>query len=93
VGVHRKNLVELIEALTGDGKKIIGYGLSTKGNVLLQFCGLTRRYIPFIAEVNEELTAFTLRMRRSFRSSYHLQSRLACPTLDWELAEMMMRAK
>jgi len=51
---HRKNLKELIEALVNDGKKIIGYGASTKGNVLLQFCGLTSDHIPFIAEVNEE---------------------------------------
>lgn len=57
---HRKNLVELIEALVDDGKKIIGYGASTKGNVLLQFCGLTTRHIPFIAEVNEQkLGSFT----------------------------------
>lgn len=51
---HRKNLLELIEALTNDGKKIFGYGASTKGNVLLQFCGLTSSHIPYIAEVNEE---------------------------------------
>jgi hypothetical protein len=51
---HRKNLKELIEALVNDGKKIIGYGASTKGNVLLQFCGLTVEHIPCIAEVNEE---------------------------------------
>ena len=51
---HRKNLTELIEALVNDGKKIIGYGASTKGNVLLQFCGLTSKHIPFIAEVNED---------------------------------------
>jgi len=51
---HRKNLTDLIEALVADGKKIIGYGASTKGNVLLQFCGLTSKHIPFIAEVNEE---------------------------------------
>ncbi|MEO5684440.1 MAG: class I SAM-dependent methyltransferase [Chitinophagaceae bacterium] len=51
---HRKNLTELIEALVADGKKIIGYGASTKGNVLLQFCGLTTKHIPYIAEVNEE---------------------------------------
>lgn len=51
---HRKNLLELIEALVADGKKIIGYGASTKGNVLLQFCGITEKHIPFIAEVNEE---------------------------------------
>ena len=51
---HRKNLKELIEALVNDGKKIFGYGASTKGNVLLQFCGLSRAEIPYIAEVNEE---------------------------------------
>jgi hypothetical protein len=51
---HRKNLLDLIEALVSDGKKIIGYGASTKGNVLLQFCGLTTSHVPFIAEVNDE---------------------------------------
>jgi hypothetical protein len=51
---HRKNLTDLIKALVADGKKIFGYGASTKGNVLLQFCGLTVNEIPFIAEVNEE---------------------------------------
>jgi len=51
---HRKNLLELIEALVNDGKKIFGYGASTKGNVLLQFCGLTSRHIPYIADVNPD---------------------------------------
>jgi hypothetical protein len=50
---HRKNLIDLVNALNADGKKIFGYGASTKGNVLLQFCGFTERDIPFIAEVNE----------------------------------------
>jgi hypothetical protein len=53
VFIHRKNLKELIQALTNDGKKVFGYGASTKGNVLLQFCGITPNEIPFIAEVNE----------------------------------------
>jgi hypothetical protein len=51
---HRKNLNGLINAFVDDGKKIIGYGASTKGNVLLQFCGLTKAHIPCIAEVNED---------------------------------------
>ena len=51
---HRKNLTELIETLVADGKKIIGYGASTKGNVLLQFCNFTAEQIPFIAEVNPD---------------------------------------
>ncbi|NWJ51548.1 MAG: methyltransferase domain-containing protein [Bacteroidetes bacterium] len=51
---HRKNLIELIEALVADGKKIFGYGASTKGNVLLQFCNFSSNQIPFIAEVNKD---------------------------------------
>jgi len=51
---HRKNLMGLIESLVSDGKKIFGYGASTKGNVLLQFCGLTADHIPYVAEVNEQ---------------------------------------
>jgi hypothetical protein len=51
---HRKHLTGLIDAILSDGKTIFGYGASTKGNVLLQFCGLTSRQIPYIAEVNEQ---------------------------------------
>ncbi len=51
---HRKNLKELIEAIVSDGKKIIGYGASTKGNVLLQFCNFSAKYIPYIADVNKQ---------------------------------------
>ena len=51
---HRNNLIDLIESLVADGKKVFGYGASTKGNVLLQFCNFTKKQIPFIAEVNEE---------------------------------------
>lgn len=51
---HRDNLKDLIHALVKDGKKIFGYGASTKGNVLLQFCGLTSAEIPYIADVNPD---------------------------------------
>lgn len=51
---HRNSLRSLIKSLVSDGKKIIGYGASTKGNVLLQFCGLTNEDIICIAEVNED---------------------------------------
>ncbi len=51
---HREDLVRLIRDLVADGKKILGYGASTKGNVVLQFCGLTAKEIPAIAEVNVE---------------------------------------
>lgn len=51
---HRDDLVRLIGALNASGKKVLGYGASTKGNVLLQFCKFTAADIPAIAEVNSE---------------------------------------
>ena len=39
---------------------MLGYGASTKGNVILQYCGLTPEQIPAIAEVNpDKYGAFT----------------------------------
>jgi SAM-dependent methyltransferase len=51
---HREDLQRLVRALVADGKKVLGYGASTKGNVVLQFCGLGPDEIPAIAEVNTE---------------------------------------
>jgi hypothetical protein len=51
---HKADLVRLLQALAADGKKVLGYGASTKGNVTLQFCGITEQEIPAIAEVNPE---------------------------------------
>lgn len=51
---HREQFTNLINMLVMEGKKVIGYGASTKGNVLLQFCGLTNQQIPFIAEINSD---------------------------------------
>ena len=51
---HRKELVSLLATLKGQGKKVLGYGASTKGNVILQFCGITPELLPAIAEVNED---------------------------------------
>jgi len=51
---HRDDLSRLIRSLVADGKTVLGYGASTKGNVVLQFCGLTSKEIPAIAEVNKE---------------------------------------
>jgi C-methyltransferase-like protein/putative zinc binding protein/methyltransferase family protein len=51
---HRSDLVRLLKTLAADGKKVVGYGASTKGNVLLQFCGLTVAEVMAIAEVNED---------------------------------------
>jgi 2-polyprenyl-3-methyl-5-hydroxy-6-metoxy-1,4-benzoquinol methylase len=54
VFTHRDDLQRLIKTLVADGKRVAGYGASTKGNVLLQFCGFTQDDIFAIAEVNSE---------------------------------------
>jgi len=57
---HRTDLMRLLKTLAADGKKVLGYGASTKGNVLLQFCGVTTSEIQAIAEVNpDKFGAFT----------------------------------
>ncbi len=49
---HRDELVAAIGHLRQTGQLLLGYGASTKGNVLLQFCGFTERDIPAIADRN-----------------------------------------
>ncbi len=51
---HRGRLVALLDRLKEEGASVLGYGASTKGNVILQFCGIGRERLPFIAEVNED---------------------------------------
>ncbi len=54
VSQHREELIATIARLKASGQRVFGYGASTKGNVLLQYCGFTRDDIYAIAEVNEE---------------------------------------
>ncbi len=51
---HRESLKTLVESLSSDGKKLLAYGASTKGNVVLQFCGFTDKDIHAVAEVNSD---------------------------------------
>ena len=51
---HRSDLLRLIRGIKQRGERILGYGASTKGNVILQFCDLTQRELDSIAEVNPE---------------------------------------
>ena len=54
VARHRIELPQLLDQLREDGAKIAGLGASTKGNVVLQHCGITRSLLPEIAEVNPD---------------------------------------
>ena len=51
--IHKLLLKKLLLTLRKQNKKVIGYGASTKGNVLLQYCNIDSKLINYIAEVNK----------------------------------------
>jgi len=51
---HKKLFKELLLNLKDMKKKIIGYGASTKGNVILQYCGITSNILDVIVDVNKD---------------------------------------
>lgn len=54
VAAHKNTLLETLRNIKAQRKTVLGYGASTKGNVILQYCGLSTAEIPCIAEVNED---------------------------------------
>ncbi|HEV7660397.1 MAG TPA: class I SAM-dependent methyltransferase [Allosphingosinicella sp.] len=50
----RDALRAFLTAAQADGRTVAALGASTKGNVLLQYCGLTESDIVAVGEVNEE---------------------------------------
>ncbi len=54
INVHREELITLLRKLKMEGKKIHIYGASTKGNTILQWCGIDNRIIDCAAERNPD---------------------------------------
>ena len=52
VTASRKALRDFVDKALAEGKHIAGLGASTKGNVLLQYCGFDERQLFAIGEVN-----------------------------------------
>jgi hypothetical protein len=50
----RKELKHLLEDILAQGKRIYAYGASTKGNIILQFCGISNRLITKAADRNPD---------------------------------------
>lgn len=50
----KREFLAFIAEAKKQGKTIYGLGASTKGNVILQYCGVTPEEIPFIGEVNRD---------------------------------------
>ncbi len=54
INTHKRELVALIKKIKRQGKKIHIYGASTKGNTILQFCGIDKTLIPYAADRNPD---------------------------------------
>lgn len=54
INVHREQLNSLLRDLKKKGSRIHVYGASTKGNTILQWCGIDHRIIDFAAERNPD---------------------------------------
>jgi GDPmannose 4,6-dehydratase len=54
IEAHRAGLLELLDSLERDGRTVLGYGASTKGNTILQYCGIGPERLPAVAEVNTD---------------------------------------
>jgi NDP-4-keto-2,6-dideoxyhexose 3-C-methyltransferase len=50
----RLDLLRFVQGAAAEGKIVAALGASTKGNVLLQYCGFTSRDLTHIGEVNSE---------------------------------------
>ena len=51
---HREELTRMVKELKRAGKRIHVYGASTKGNTILQFCGLDNSVIDYAADRNPD---------------------------------------
>ena len=54
INVHKQELTSMLRKLRSDGKRIHIYGASTKGNTILQWCGIDKSVIEVAAERNPD---------------------------------------
>ena len=54
INKHRDELIAVLGKLKREGKRIHIYGASTKGNTILQFCGIDYKLIDYAAERNPD---------------------------------------
>jgi SAM-dependent methyltransferase len=54
INVHKEELTALLKKLKRDGKRVHIYGASTKGNTILQWCGIDGRIVDMAAERNPD---------------------------------------
>ena len=56
---HREEIRNFFDLMNAAGKKVYGYGASTKGNIVLNYCGIGARDIVAIGDRNPEKDGLT----------------------------------
>jgi len=59
VEAHRDEVLHFLELARAAGKRVYGYGASTKGNVVMNYCGVTSKHLPAIGDRNPEKDGLT----------------------------------
>ena len=54
MNIHKIKIREFFDKIKKEGKIVHGYGASTKGNILLQYCNITSDDIKCFAEINPD---------------------------------------
>ena len=54
INKEKNKMISFFKKIKLERKLVIGYGASTKGNVLLQYCNISNKNIKYICDVNED---------------------------------------
>lgn len=95
VARHRDELLALLRKLKGEGKRVFGLGASTKGNVLLQYCGIGPDLLEAIAEVNpDKFGSFTPGTLIPIEPEAEVLAKShVCLVLPWHFRATFLRAQ
>ena len=46
----RNQIINLLEKLQAEGKKVIGYGASGRGTIIMNYCGIDHKYVDYVVD-------------------------------------------
>lgn len=54
LAIHKDEVRQFFEECKANAKRVLGYGASTKGNIVLNYCGINCEMLPAIGDLNTE---------------------------------------
>ena len=88
----KKDLVEQLQAAKARGEKVIGIGAATKGNTLLNFCGITNDLIDFVTDSSpQKIGKYTPGSRLPIKADDAITNDVKYAViLPWNIADFLM---